>query len=411
MPTIRIQLSTIPLTGLLIMLASALLFIVHNKFMKRYIMWKITIVIGAILFAGEVHSQSEVPELLEPSNYPSLIESLRISDKLEFCGEATPLGIQEVRERLEKELLLTLADRPQVILWIKRSNRYLPLIEKMLSENGLPDDLKYVAIVESALRPHVGSPKGAIGFWQFMEGTGQNYGLTINATMDERRNIFKSTRAAIKYFNALYEDLGSWTLAAAAYNMGEEGLKAEMLAQKNDNYYQLYLPLETQRYIFRIIAAKLIMTKLEKYGFQLNPEDLYPPLQFDRVEIQSDQKIPIHIIAKAAGTYFKVIKDLNPEIRGHFLVEGHHALSVPKGSAVDFHTRYELALNDWVANRNEQIYFVKEGDNLSSIAARFNVPLPALLIWNNLNPNRHIHPGDRLVVYPPQEIREGIDNN
>jgi spore germination protein YaaH len=92
-------------------------------------------------------------------------------------------------------------------------------------------------------------------------------------------------------------------------------------------------------------------------------------------------------------------------------VEGHHALLVPKGSAADFHTRYELALEDWVANRNEQIYFVKEGDNLSSIAARFNVPLPALLIWNNLNPNRPIHPGDRLVVYPPQEVREGIDNN
>ncbi len=374
-------------------------------------MRKITIVICAILFAGEVYSQSEVSERLESSNYPSLIKSLRISDKLEFCGEATPLDIQEVRERLEKELLLILADRPQVILWIKRSNRYLPLIEKMLSENGLPEDLKYVAIVESALRPHVGSPKGAIGFWQFMEGTGRIYGLTINARMDERRNIFKSTYAAIQYFKALYEDLGSWTLAAAGYNMGEEGLKAEILAQKSDNYYQLYLPLETQRYIFRIIAAKLILSKPEKYGFRLNPDDLYPPLQFDRVEFQCNQKTPIHVIARAAGTYFKVIKDLNPEIRGHYLVEGYHALLVPKGSAADFHTRYELALEDWVANRNEQIYFVKKGDNLSSIAARFNVPLPALLIWNNLNPKRHIHPGDRLVVYPPQEVREKAYND
>ncbi len=369
-------------------------------------MWKIAILIWAILLSGDVYSQSEMSEGLEFSNHPSLVKSLRINDKLEFCGETAPLDVQEVRERLEKELLLTLADRPQVILWIKRSNRYLPLIEKMLTENGLPDDLKYVAIVESALRPHVGSPKGAIGFWQFMEGTGQIYGLKIDAEMDERRNIFKSTHAAIQYFKALYQDLGSWTLAAAAYNMGEEGLKAEILAQKNDNYYQLYLSLETQRYIFRIIAAKLILSQPEKYGFRLNPDDLYPPLQFDRVVFECNQKTPIHVIAGAAGTYFKVIKDLNPEIRGHFLMEGHHALLVPKGSAADFHTRYELALEDWVANRNEQIYFVQEGDNLSSIAARYNVPLPALLIWNNLNPNRHIHPGDRLVLYPPDNIDE-----
>ena len=367
--------------------------------------------ICAVFFAGDVHSQSDVSENLAPPNYPSLVKSLRVSDNLEFCGEKTPLVIQEVRERLEKELLLTLADRPQVILWIKRSNRYMSLIEKMLTEHGLPEDLKYVAIVESALRPHVGSTKGAIGFWQFMEGTGRIYGLTINTRMDDRRNIFKSTLAAIKYFQALYEDLGSWTLAAAAYNMGEEGLKAEILAQKSDNYYQLYLPLETQRYIFRIISAKLILSNPEKYGFQLNQDDLYPPLQFDRVEFQCNQKTPIHVIARAAGTYFKVIKDLNPEIRGHFLMEGDYALLVPKGSAADFHARYELALSNWVATRNEQIYFVKEGDNLSSIAARFNVPLPALLIWNNLNPNRHIHPGDRLVLYPPQGVGETISSD
>jgi hypothetical protein len=373
-------------------------------------MWKITIVICAIFLSGEVYGQDQVSERQELSNYPSLIKSLRISAKLEFCGETTPLDLQEVRERLEKELLLTLADWPQVILWIKRSNRYLPLIEKMLNENGLPEDLKYVAIVESALRPHVGSPKGAIGFWQFMEGTGRIYGLAINARMDERRNVFKSTYAAIQYFTALYKDLGSWTLAAAAYNMGEEGLKAEILAQKSENFYQLYLPLETQRHIFRIIVAKLILSNPEKYGFRLNPDDLYPPLQFDRVEFECNQRTPIHVIARAAGTYFKVIKDLNPEIRGHFLAEGHHALLVPQGSAADFHGKYELALDDWVANRNEQIYFVKEGDNLSSIAARFNVPLPALLIWNNLNPNKHIHPGDRLVVYPPQGVGERIND-
>ena len=369
---------------------------------------KIIILISAILLVGSIQVRSDASEGLEPSNVPSLVSSLRIDTKLDFCGETTPLDIQEIRERLEKELLLTLADRPQVILWIKRSNRYMPIIENMLRENGLPEDLKYVAIVESALRPHVGSPKGAIGFWQFMEGTGRIYGLTINTRMDERRNIFKSTRAAIEYFKALYKDLKSWTLAAAAYNMGEEGLKAEILAQKSDDYYQLYLPLETQRYIFRIISAKLILSNLEKYGFRLKPDDMYPPLQFDRVELHCDKKTPIHVIARAAGTYFKVIKDLNPEIRGHFLKAGRHALLVPRGSAPDFQSRFEMAMTDWETNSNEHIYEVKEGDNLSSIAARYRVPLPALFIWNNLNPNRHIHPGDRLVIYPPDDIEEQI---
>jgi hypothetical protein len=374
-------------------------------------MKKIMIIVCVSLFLQAISTLSESAESLEPSNFPSLVSSLRVSDQLDFSGEATPLDIQEVRERLEKEILLTLADRPQVILWLKRSNRFLALIEKMLRENNLPEDLKYVAVVESALRPHVGSPKGAIGFWQFMEETGRIYGLTINSDIDERRNIFTSTRAAIRYFKTLYDDLGSWTLAAAAYNMGEEGLKAEILAQQTDNYYQLYLPLETQRYIFRIIAAKLILLNPEKYGFQLNPEDLYPPLQFDRVEIQCAQKTPIHVVARSAGTYFKVIKDLNPEIRGHFLMEGNHTILIPNGAAADFHVRYEKVLNDWLANRNEQVYIVKEGDNLSTIADRFNVPLPALLIWNNLNPKKPIYPGDRLVVYPLQEILEKTNEN
>ncbi|MGD2269449.1 MAG: transglycosylase SLT domain-containing protein [Desulfobacterales bacterium] len=370
---------------------------------------KITIVTLTLLFVVSPHARGGSSENLEPSVMPSLVSSLRIDSNLDFCGEATPLDVQEVRERWEKELLLTLADRPQVILWIKRSHRYLPIITRMLSENHMPDDLKYIPIVESALRPHVGSPKGAIGFWQFMESTGRIYDLKIDAAIDERRNIFKSTRAAILYFKALYEDLGTWTLAAAAYNMGEEGLKAEMLTQKTNNFYQLYLPLETQRYIFRIIAAKTILSNPGKYGFRINEDELYPPLEFDRLEIQLARKVPIHIVAQAAGTYFKVIKDLNPEIRGHFLAEGNHAILVPKGAAADFHARYETALNDWVSNRSEQIYIVKEGDNLSSIASSLKVPLPALLIWNNLNPNKHIHPGDQLIIYPPDSIDEKIE--
>ncbi len=336
---------------------------------------------------------------LEPSGYPSLISSLRLPGSMHFCGERVPIEIPEVRERLEKELLLSLWDRPQVILWLKRSRRYLPHIEKMLRDSGVPDDLKYVAIAESALRPHAGSKKGAIGFWQFMKDTGRKYGLLINEYVDERRNLFASTQAAIRYFQSLYGSFGSWTLAAAAYNLGEEGIMAEILEQRTDNYYHLYLPLETQRFVFRIVSAKLILSDPESYGFKLSEQDYYPPLEFDRVQVNCSQETPIRIVAEAAKTHFKVIKDLNPEIRGHYLAEGNHTILIPGSASKDFHARYQQLVNQWSATTPERIYVVKKGDNLSSIADQFGVPLAALIIWNRLDLNAHIHPGDRLVIY------------
>ena len=337
---------------------------------------------------------------------PSLISGVRISGPLDFCGEEVALKNQDVRERLEKELLLILWNRPQIVLWIKRANRFLPIIEKALQTHNMPQDLKYVAFIESALRPHAGSRKGAIGFWQFMKATGRRYGLVINSEKDERRNIFRSTEAAISYFKDLYELFGSWTLSAAAYNMGEEGLQSEILAQKSDNYYQLYLPLETQRYIMRVIAAKIILSAPEDYGFQFTEADLYPPLQYDRIRLECFQETPLAIIAEAADTYFKMIKDLNPEIRGHYLAAGSHWLLIPQGAADGFHARFKILVDQWLAENQERVYVVKAGDNLSAIAERFKVPLPALMIWNRLAKNKHIHPGDRLVIYS-----DAVDSN
>jgi len=195
---------------------------------------------------------------------PPLLESIRLEQPLTFCGETVPLDDAEVSEDMEKELLLSLWDRDQAILWLKRSTRYFPVIEDMLSQAGLPDDLKYIALAESALRPHVGSSKGAIGFWQFMPDTGRRYGLTVNEFIDQRRNLVASTKAAIAYYSVLYEKFGSWSLAATAFNMGEEGLQAEILAQGVNTFYRLYLPVETQRYLFRILSAKLILTQPER---------------------------------------------------------------------------------------------------------------------------------------------------
>lgn len=348
----------------------------------------------------------QVEENQQSAAWPTLMPSIRIMQPIDFCGEPVEIDSQEVRERLEKELLLTIWDRPQVILWIKRSSRYLPIIEKMLSENGMPDDLKYVAIIESALRPHASSQKGAVGFWQFLKSTGEKYGLRINAEIDERRNIFASTLAAISYFKELYATLQSWTLSAAAFNMGELGLQAEMVSQKSNDYYQLYLPLETQRFVFRIIAAKLILSDPQRFGFQFTDQDLYPPLEFDRVYIECFQDTPIHVVASAANTQFKVIKDLNPEIRGHFLAAGSHALLLPKGSADGFNARFKQLVQQWLAENQQRVYVVKEGDNLTTIAERFNIPLPALVIWNQLDAKEPIHPGDRIVIYPSEVIDE-----
>jgi hypothetical protein len=348
-----------------------------------------------VVFCTDVYGEAE-----EPPHLPSLLSSLHTPASIELCGERVPIENQEVRERFEKEIMISLWDRPQVILWLKRSRRYMPHIEQMLKDNDLPEDLKYVAVAESALRPHVRSGRGARGFWQFIAGTGRKYGLTIHRRMDERRNLFASTRAAIRFFKDLHKTFGSWTLAVAAFNMGEEGLMTEIMEQDTNNYYELYLPLETQRFIFRILSVKMIFNDPEKYGFKLNEEDYYPPLTFDRVEVISEREMPIRLIAKAARTHFKVIKDLNPEIRGHYLAKGSHNILVPEGASEGFEARYERAAKDHLTNQKEQIYFVKEGDSLSTIAESFDIPITSLILWNRLNPRRHIHPGQRLVIYP-----------
>jgi len=353
-----------------------------------------------VLLAGLLLPAEAYGKPLTPAEFPSLTSTLRTLTTLEFCGEQVPLQNQEIRERLEKELLLSLWDRPQVILWLKRAPRYLPHIEKMMKESGLPDDLKYVAIAESALRPHAGSKKGAIGFWQFLSDTGRKNGLVINEHIDERRNVFASTRAAIKYFQELRETFGVWTIAVAAYNMGEQGLMAEILEQETNNYYSLYLPLETQRFIFRILSVKLIFSDPEKYGFKFNTEDYYPPLTFDRIQFDCFQEIPIKIIAKAAKTHFKVIKDLNPEIRGHYLSAGSHDILIPKGVSEGFKDRFRQLEESVLESQKRRIYIIKSGDNLSSIADKFDIPIASLIIWNSIDLSRPIHPGDRLIIYP-----------
>jgi hypothetical protein len=289
----------------------------------------------------------------------------------------------------------------------------------VLKQNGLPDDLKYAAIVESALQPHIGSSKGALGFWQFIKDTGIRYGLTVNADSDERRNIVFSTEAAASYFKSLYTMFNSWTLALAAYNMGEYGLETEILLQGVNDYYLLHLPLETQQYVLRIFAVKLILSNPVKYGYSLSESDLYGPLEYDRELLEITDRTPISVVAEAAGTHFKVIRDLNPEIRGYYLPQGVYTINIPKGGSLNFQSKFAELYAQWLAKINQNQYTVVRGDTLTSIANRFNVTTSAISIWNNLDKNQKLLVGRRLIVLPSkieQKIEEpqktdGIEPN
>ncbi len=344
----------------------------------------------------------------------ALIESIKIDKPPVFCGEAVPWNEAEIKERLERELLYALDSNDNVILWLKRAHRYFPHIEAVLKKNSLPDDLKYIAIAESSLKPLAMSNKGAVGYWQFIEGTGIKYGMEINSEIDERRNFFTSTEAAVAYLKDIHAIFGSWTMAAAAYNMGEEGLKSEILVQKVDSFYQLYLPQETQRYIFRILAAKIIMSNPQKYGYFLAPEDLYQPLQLDQVELTGSDPVPLHLVAAAANTYFKRIKDINPQLKGYYIPPGKRRISIPRDSAVGFHERFDKLLQEWNTEKKNSVYTVKKGDNLSTIAARFNIPVKAIIIWNGINGRKKLTPGDQLIIFSknlPAESNNGGDSS
>ena len=358
----------------------------------------VTIFSTFILFASSAGAQNILFKA-ESSVGQALIDALKVDKPLSFCGESVPLNDMEIKERLERELLYALDNNDDVILWLKRANRFFFHIEKVLKKNSMPDDLKYIAIAESALKPLATSNKGAVGYWQFIEGTANRYGMKINSDIDERRNFYTSTDAAIAYLKDLYALFGSWTLAAAAYNMGEEGLKAEILVQKANNYYQLYLPQETQRYIFRILSAKIIMSNPKRFGYSLSKEDLYQPLQLDQVEISTNQPVPIYLVAQAAKTHFKMIKDLNPHIKNYYIPAGKHQILIPKGSATGFAERYDNLLQQWYAEKKECVYTMKKGDNLSNIAVRFNVPVKAIMIWNGFTNGKKLGPGDKLIIF------------
>ncbi|WP_310994143.1 lytic transglycosylase domain-containing protein [Aequorivita marina] len=245
------------------------------------------------------------------------VYALPIPDQLEFAGEPVPLYNPDIRERIDRELLVNAYWQSNGLLLFKRANKYFPQIEPLLKKYGLPDDFKYLAVAESALE-YKSSPAGASGIWHFMKGTGKEYGLEINSYVDERYNLEKATMVAAEYLKKSKAKFGSWTMAAASYNAGVAGMNRQIKRQKQSDYYDLLLNSETSRYVFRIIAIKEILTHPERYGFNFRPKDLYANIPTFKVMVDT----PVDDWAewvKQYGINYKILKIHNPWLRDTYL--------------------------------------------------------------------------------------------
>lgn len=237
-----------------------------------------------------------------------------VPSSIDFCGENVPLDRWEVREKLDRELLVNTYLHGSQLYILKLAGRYFPIIEERLKANGMPPDLKYVCVAESALQQNAWSSVGAASFWQFMKDTGPRYGLEINDEVDERFNVVKATDAACQYFKEAYSKFGSWTAAAASYNCGMAGFAKQAEFQQSNNYYDLIFPEETNRYVFRIVALKHLLSNAKKYGMMIEEGDEYKPLKARTVMV--DKSITnLTEFAVANGTTYKMLKIYNPWLR------------------------------------------------------------------------------------------------
>ncbi len=234
-------------------------------------------------------------------------------DNLKFSNELVPNTSLDVWERLDKELLKNIYWQSNTLLYFKRANKYFPIIEEILAENNIPDDFKYLALIESGFEYTV-SPSGAAGFWQIMKGTAREYGLEVNYAIDERYNLRKSTEAACRYLQKAYNEFGSWTMAAASYNMGINGVRRKIQKQETNNYFNLHLNDETSRYVFRIIVIKEIMENPRKYGFVFRDNDLYSYPQVKQVRVDSTIN-NLYSFARENNINYKILKKYNPWLR------------------------------------------------------------------------------------------------
>lgn len=258
--------------------------------------------------------EARYADVLSFDHMDQSVHDIEFPDVLTFCGERVPLDRFYVRESLERELLVNSYLHASTLLLLKRTSRWFPVIEPIMRKNGLPDDFKYLAMIESSLTNAV-SPSKAVGFWQFLEGTGKEYNLEINKEVDMRYNQELETKAACQYLKDSYRRFGNWTLAAAAFNCGNGRINRTIEEQRVNSYYDMLLPNETERYVYRILALKLITENPQKYGFHISDEGWYQPLEYKTITV-TESITDLVDFAITNGTNLKMLKYYNPWLRG-----------------------------------------------------------------------------------------------
>lgn len=294
--------------GLLVIFLTFLIFIVTQSFKDH----------------SRVHKVNIEPDTI------FLNQSYKLPENVTFAGEKLPLTNFDTRESLDREILTSAYRHSSTIMIIKRANRYLPIIERILSKNNIPDDFKYLVAAESEYSNLV-SPAGATGFWQIMPETAKEAGMEVNNIVDERYDIEKSTQFACDYFKKSFEKYGNWTLTAASYNGGRAALDEQIKIQQENSYYDLLLSEETARYIFRAVAYKIIICDPAGFGFDINTDDLYPPLDYFEVKVDTAVS-DFSSFAKKFGTNYKMLKFLNPWLRKPYLTpkpEKEYTVKIP----------------------------------------------------------------------------------
>ena len=288
-----------------------------NNPLRILIALSIIIISGIMINATQQSSKEQLDfdkkPIFKNTSDSYRIKAVKIPENLEFAGEKVPLYKPDIKERIDRELLVNTYWQSNALLWIKRTHKYFPIIEPILKKKGVPDDFKYLAVIESNLR-NVTSPAGAKGFWQLLKAAAKENGLEVNDNVDERYHLEKATNAACDYLLKAKKKFGTWTMAAAAYHDGNGGLNKKLNEQQVNSYYDVLAGENTQRYVPRIVAAKEILSNPKKYGFVFDTEDLYTILPSYPVKIDT----PIANIAsfaKKMGTNYKELKILNPWLR------------------------------------------------------------------------------------------------
>jgi len=269
------------------------------------------VLVQLFIYATELKSDDELHQ--QQFNMKYGIFAIVKPEGLNFAGEEIPIQSPEIWERIDKELLKNTYWQSNTMLFFKRANKYFPIIEPILKKNNIPDDFKYLAVIESGL-DNVVSSAGAAGFWQILKGTAREHGLEVNSAIDERYNLEKSTEVACAYLQDAYDKFGNWTMAAASYNMGKRGVRRCMSKQGTNNYYNLHLNSETARYVFRIIAVKEIMENPKKYGFIFRDKDLYVMPEYKALEVDSTIA-NLSNFAEIQAINYKLLKQFNPWLR------------------------------------------------------------------------------------------------